>query len=164
MSRMAGRDHGSTPRHVKLTHDEYVHFPDDGMRHELIDGEHFVTPSPNTRHQRISQRLSPAIGTWLADHPSGELFCAPLDVVFTRFDVVEPDLIYVSHEHKAKWLTAQHAVGADLVIEIGSPSTRTRDETIKLDALFELAAARIEELTTSLLPGFHLPLATLFRE
>ena len=85
---MAGRDHGSTPRHVKLTYDEYVHFPDDGMRHELIGGEHFVTPSPNTRHQRISQRPSMAIGTWLADHPTGELFCAPFDVVFTRFDVV----------------------------------------------------------------------------
>jgi Uma2 family endonuclease len=28
-----------------------VLFPDDGMRHEIIDGEHYVTPSPNPRHQ-----------------------------------------------------------------------------------------------------------------
>ena len=35
---------------VKLTYDDFVHFPDDGKRHELIDGEHYVTPSPNTRH------------------------------------------------------------------------------------------------------------------
>jgi hypothetical protein len=31
---------------VKLTYDDFVQFPDDGLRHELIDGEHYVTPSP----------------------------------------------------------------------------------------------------------------------
>ena len=30
---------------VKLTYDDFVLFPDDGKRHELIDGEHYVTPS-----------------------------------------------------------------------------------------------------------------------
>ena len=30
---------------LKLTYDDFVLFPDDGKRHELIDGEH-VTPSP----------------------------------------------------------------------------------------------------------------------
>ena len=33
---------------VKLTYDDFVQFPDDGRRHELIDGEHYVTPSSNT--------------------------------------------------------------------------------------------------------------------
>jgi len=35
---------------VKLTYEDFVLFPDDGKRHELIDGEHYVTPSPNLRH------------------------------------------------------------------------------------------------------------------
>jgi hypothetical protein len=35
---------------VKLTYDDFLQFPDDGKRHELIDGEHYVTPSPNTKH------------------------------------------------------------------------------------------------------------------
>ena len=33
---------------VKLTYDDFVLFPDDGKRHELIDGEHYVTPCPNS--------------------------------------------------------------------------------------------------------------------
>ena len=116
---------------VKLTYDDFVLFPDDGMRHELIDGEHYVTPSPNLRHQQISINLVLLVGNWLEGHPVGRLFHAPFDVVFSKYDVVEPDLLYVSKE-RSNVLTAPNVQGApDLVIEIGSPGTRQRDETIK---------------------------------
>ena len=121
---------GGAPR-LKLTYDDYLLFPDDGKRHELIDGEHYVTPSPNLRHQAISGRLYLLIGTWLRDRSTGQIYYAPLDVILSRFDVVEPDLLYVSNERAAEIL-GQYVTGApDLVIEIGSPSTRRRDETIK---------------------------------
>jgi len=108
---------------VKLTYDDFVLFPDDGKRHELIDGEHYVTPSPNIRHQRISGRLYLLIGNWLEAHPVGELFYAPLDVVFSHFDVVEPDLLYMSNARAAEVVTAKHVAGVpELVIEIGSPA------------------------------------------
>lgn len=117
---------------VKLTCDDFLQFPDDGQRHELIDGEHYVTPSPNIRHQRISKRLFLLIEVWLQDHPLGEIFYAPLDVRFSMFDVVEPDLLYVSNERAEALLAGEHVTGSpDLIIEIASPSTRQRDETIK---------------------------------
>ena len=83
---------------VKLTYDDFVLFPDDGKRHELIDGEHYVTPSPNTRHQRIVGSLYLLIANWLEVRPIGQIFLAPYDVVFSEFDVVEPDLLYLSNE------------------------------------------------------------------
>jgi len=117
---------------MKLTYDDFLLLPDDGKRHELIDGEHYVTPSPNTKHQRVSGNLHFLIRAWLEDHPIGQVFYAPFDVVFSRFDVVEPDLLYLSNERVAEVVTAQHVTGApDIVIEIGSPGTRRRDETIK---------------------------------
>jgi Uma2 family endonuclease len=117
---------------LKLTYDDFVLFPDDGKRHELIDGEHYVTPSPNLKHQRVSGALYLLIGSWLQDHPVGEIFYAPFDVVFSQHDVVEPDLLYVSNARTTQVLTPANVQGApDLVIEIGSPSTRQRDETIK---------------------------------
>jgi Uma2 family endonuclease len=117
---------------VKLTYDDFLLFPDDGKRHELIDGEHYVTPSPNTRHQRILGNLHLVIGTWLEAHPIGEVFLAPFDVVFSNFDVVEPDLLYLSNARKAEVITPKHVHGApELVVEIGSSGTRQRDETIK---------------------------------
>ena len=117
---------------LKLTYDDFLLFPDDGKRHELIDGEHYVTPSPNTKHQVVSSNLYFLIRVWLEQHPVGRVFYAPFDVVFTQFDVVEPDLLYMSHERAAAVLTDKHVTGPpEIIIEIGSPSTRKRDETIK---------------------------------
>jgi|RhiMetdeSRZDD1v2_1073273.scaffolds.fasta_scaffold14764_5 Uma2 family endonuclease len=117
---------------VKLTYDDFLLFPDDGQRHELIDGEHYGTPSPITRHQQISGNLYYLLRSFLEERPIGAVFYAPLDVVFSRFDVVEPDLLYVSNERAAQVMTHQNVQGTpEVVIEIGSPATRKRDETIK---------------------------------
>ena len=117
---------------VKLTYDDLLLLPDDGLRHELVDGEHYVTASPNVRHQIISGNLYLLVRTWLDSHPIGRVLYAPFDVVFSKFDVVVPDLIYLSHARSESILTAANAQGApELVIEIGSPGTRKRDETIK---------------------------------
>jgi Uma2 family endonuclease len=117
---------------LKLTYDDFLLFPDDGKRHELIDGEHYVTPSPTTKHQAILGNLHFIFRSWLEAHPLGRVFFAPFDVVFTRFDVVEPDLLYMSHARAAEILTDKHVTGApEIVVEIASRSTRSRDETIK---------------------------------
>jgi len=118
---------------LKLTYDDLLLFPEDeGKRHELIDGEHYVTPSPNLRHQRISKNLFSLLNAWLEEHPIGSVWYAPLDVVFSKFDVVVPDLVYLSNERMTQIGSPQNLRGApEIVIEIGSPRTRRRDETIK---------------------------------
>jgi Uma2 family endonuclease len=127
-----GSHDASAARGVKLTYDDFLLFPDDGKRHELIDGEHYVTPSPNIRHQRISGKLHLLIGNWLETNPIGQLYYAPLDVVLSNFDVVEPDLLYMSNARAQEVLTEKHVSGVpELVIEIGSRGTRKRDETVK---------------------------------
>jgi Uma2 family endonuclease len=118
---------------TKLTYAELELLPDDDLRHEIIDGEHYVTASPVTRHQRISRRLLVALQTYVDQHPVGEVFHAPFDIVMSLHDVVVPDLIYVS-QARAHLLTAKNLQGApDLVIEILSPSTRPRDDRLKRD-------------------------------
>lgn len=54
-------------------------FPDDGKRHELIDGEHFVAPTPNRKHQAIAMNLGGMIWGYLQAHPIGRVFAAPLE-------------------------------------------------------------------------------------
>jgi len=130
---MPGSDRGNPASPgLKLTCDDFVLFPDDGMRHELIDGEHYVTPSPVPTHQSTSGNLFFFIRLWLEQHPVGRVWYAPLDVVLSRFDVVVPDLLYATHDRLAEVSTPKNWRGApNLVVEIASPGTRKRDETIK---------------------------------
>ena len=120
----------------KLTYDDFVLFPDDGKRHELIGGEHFVTAAPNVRHQRVLQNLNRALDRFVEEHDLGRVFFAPLDVVFSLHDVVEPDLVFVSRERESILTTANLQGAPDLVVEVLSPATRRRDELLKRD-LFE---------------------------
>jgi len=128
-------------RHValgstKLTYDDLVLFPDDGKRHELIDGEHFMTPAPGSGHQWVAQRLNALLYQFVEANGLGRVYFAPLDVVFTRHDVVEPDLLFVSRQ-RLGIITAPNIQGApDLVVEILSPTSRRHDEVRKL-ALYD---------------------------
>ena len=118
-----------TPGNTRLTYDDFLLFPDDGKRHEIIDGEHFVTPGPNTRHQVLVGRLHFAIEQFLRQQRGlGRVFLAPFDVVFTRWDVVEPDVLFIAGD-QAGILTDKNVQGAPaLVIEVLSSGTRQVDE------------------------------------
>jgi Uma2 family endonuclease len=117
---------------LKLTYDDFVQFPDDGKRHEIIDGEHYVTPSPRIRHQVILGNLYLLIASWLEANPIGRVFLSPLDVVMSNIDIVEPDLLYLSNTRAAATLTELHVRGVpELLVEIASPGTRKRDDGIK---------------------------------
>ena len=133
---------GAQPLDTRLTYDDFLLFPDDGRRHELIDGEHYVTPSPNTRHQRLVGRLFLVLANHVEQHPAcGEVFVAPFDIVFTHFDVVEPDVLFVAGD-QSDIVTEKHVRGAPaLVVEILSPGTRRVDEKIKY-RLFERTGVR----------------------
>ena len=116
---------------AKLTYDDLLSFPEDGRRHELIDGEHYVTPSPTVRHQRVARRLIVSLSRFVEEHQLGEVFQAPLDVVLSDVDVVEPDVFFVASEAPVD-LSRTHVHGTPtLVVEILSPGTRKTDEQAK---------------------------------
>ena len=117
---------------VKLTYEDLVALPDDGMRHELIDGIHYVTPSPATPHQLILGNLYLLIANYVREQRTGVVMLAPFDVVFSRYDVVVPDLIYFSTVRFKEVVGDKNAQGPpNLAVEILSPSTRRRDEILK---------------------------------
>ena len=174
---------------TKWTYEDLVILGDDGKHHEIIDGEHYVNPAPNIRHQRIVRRLTSKIDTWLEKNPLGEVFASPVDIVLSESDVVQPDLVYVSRE-RVEIVTTPNIQGApDIVVEVLSGSNRRKDEIIKrklyeakgvseywivdpeIDVIkiyrgamraAELTLENDDTLTTPLLPGFALALAKLF--
>ena len=175
---------------TKFTHADLLTAPDDGKRREILDGEIFVTPSPIADHQTIVLNFAFALRSYLLDHPIGKVYIAPLDVIFTEFDVLEPDLLFVLNEHRATvkdWVRG----APDLVVEVLSPTTASRDRGIKLRAYarfgvleywiadpevravevyrlkrkgYELARTLEEgsNLTSTLLPQFTLQISAVF--
>ena len=132
----------AAPADTRFTYDDFVLFPDDGKRHEIIDGAHYVTPSPNVRHQVLVARLMFEIECYLRANPgTGQVFLSPLDVVLSHWDVVEPDLLFVARDQSAI-LTEKNIQGPPaLVVEVLSKSTRMRDAHTKR-RLFERTGVR----------------------
>lgn len=116
---------------TQFTYEDYLLFPDDGKRHELIDGDHYVTPAPTTKHQRVSANLLGFLFAHLQQSKRGKVFAAPTDVVLSDLDVVQPDLLFISHA-RSSIITPKNIQGPpDLVVEILSETTRKTDEVIK---------------------------------
>jgi Uma2 family endonuclease len=172
------------PRAVRFSYEDLQLYGDD-KRRELLGGEIFVTPAPNIKHQRVVARLFLLLGNHLVNNPLGEAFVAPIDVILSDEDVVEPDVLYVSRE-RAHIVKEQRLEGApDWVIEVTSPSTRKRDFTLKQKLYFhhgvrlywvidpeaemlhawEAGVHRVhavgETAAVSLLPGFSVSVAEL---
>ncbi len=129
----------NTARLKDWTYEDFMALPEDpSCRYELIDGDLCMTPSPVTRHQKISRNLFRLIDRFLQQNPFGELFYAPYDVVFSQEppQVVVPDLIFVSKD-RLSLITEKNIQGVpDLLVEILSPTTSLRDRREKF-SLYE---------------------------
>lgn len=115
----------------RLGYPEYVCFPGDGQRHEVIGGEHFVNPSPDTYHQTLSRRIQFQLYQQVEESGLGVVFDAPTDLQLSDFDIVQPDLIMVL-SHKRTIITPKKIKGVpDLIVEILSESSSHNDEVLK---------------------------------
>jgi Uma2 family endonuclease len=117
----------------KVSYEEFQTLPRDGSkRFELIEGEVFMTPSPNTSHQRAVARLLRALADFADEHDLGEVFIAPYDIVFSKWTALEPDLLFIRKERQSIITDANVQGTPDLVIEILSPSNKAYDRQTKL--------------------------------
>ncbi|MFM2438848.1 MAG: hypothetical protein RLZ55_1673 [Actinomycetota bacterium] len=120
-----------------LTRADLDAFPDDGRRHELLDGAIFVTPSPGIDHQSVVMSLGLRI--YQAVEGSDLVaFCTAVDVALADGTVVVPDILVAPRSQ----FTAKDLAGAPLLaVEVRSRSTAAVDAVIKRD-LYERAGVQ----------------------
>jgi Uma2 family endonuclease len=107
--------------------------PDDHNRYELIEGELFVSRAPGLPHQLIVQNLQMALVEYLRRNPIGTVVPGA-GAVFSDYDAVIPDLVFVLNARWDQVVTGEKFTGAlDLVIEVVSPGAenRRRDLLVK---------------------------------
>jgi Uma2 family endonuclease len=115
---------------VRFNYQDYLQLPED-KRYEILDGDLYVVPAPNTRHQRISKRIHFALMAQIEAKGLGEIFNAPFDVVFSDENIAQPDLLFICRERLGLLTEANLAAAPDLAVEILSPGTRQKDLAIK---------------------------------
>ncbi len=115
---------------TSYTYEDYRGFPDD-LRCEILDGEIYdMTPAPTTVHQAVTLRIAYVLERDMESkgYPC-RVFMAPIDVILSDKDVVQPDVLIVCERSRIK--EAGIFGAPDVVFEVISPSTETKDRKQK---------------------------------
>jgi Uma2 family endonuclease len=101
--------------------------PDDGNRYEVVDGELFVTPCPDPHHQLVAEALGDRLKPFVRSLGLGTVFVSPTDVIFSKRDVVIPDVVVYPFDRQHAPQSWKDAPKPILVVEVRSPTTWRRD-------------------------------------
>lgn len=116
---------------IRYTYQDLLALPEDHRRHEIVDGELFVTPTPRLVHQQVAANLLRLLATAAEDHDLG-IVVGPITVHLHDELVLEPDLVFIATDRFSIADSQGHVHGPpDLVIEILSPITRDYDRNLK---------------------------------
>jgi Uma2 family endonuclease len=106
--------------------------PEDGRRYELYDGEVYVVPAPLPRHQVVQVLTVGGLCRYASEH-GGFAVDSPIDIVFSDYDVLQPDVVCFSGA-RADLVDLDRPIrhAPDLCVEIVSPSTEGADRGRKM--------------------------------
>jgi Uma2 family endonuclease len=110
------------------TIEELLALPEDGMRHELLDGEHVVTPAPRFQHQDVLREVFALLYDALRERTDLIVLTSPADIYLGPRTLVQPDLFIVQIDpERRKQISWKEVPRPLLTVEILSPSTAARD-------------------------------------
>ena len=121
----------SPPSPVRWNRAMLESLPDDGQRHEIIDGVHYMTPSPASPHQYVVTELIVALHAYCKAERVGWIYAAPSDIELAEDTIVQPDITVLRRSGDRpprNWASGGLPL---LVIEIISASSASRDRILK---------------------------------
>lgn len=116
----------------KLTYQEFLEWAEDDAWVEWVDGEVVVLAAASLRHQQLKGFLFHVLDLFVQAFQLGIVLDAPFQMKLPLGGPGrEPDLLFVAREHQHRLLRTRLDGPADLVIEIVSPESATRDRIRK---------------------------------
>ncbi len=124
------------PAQGDWTYADCMRLPEDGRRYEVIRGSLYVTAAPIYDHPYAAQALAYLMQSGCAKHRLGVVLGMPFDIRLPNRigDPVEPDVVFFRRGNEPRRGDRYFQGVPDLIVEVLSPSTRHRDQGIKLDA------------------------------
>lgn len=122
-----------TQHRRKVTYTDLLQLPEDGPRYELYDGEVWEMPAPTLKHQLVTLQAVKLFDDY-ATRVGGLAVMSPIDVIFSEYDVLQPDVVMFSPARRSLLRGDDRIrVPPDLVVEVLSPSTARNDRIRKLE-------------------------------
>jgi Uma2 family endonuclease len=120
-----------------ITAEEFLAWPDDGLRHELIRGEVISMALPGGRHGKISLKIGRLIGDFVEANQLGDAYVETGFLIERNPDTVRgPDVAFVRAEQLARVTNPEKypPFAPDLAVEVVSPNDRPKEVEEKAKA------------------------------
>jgi len=177
--------HKSMDTRTLQTFEQFEQYPDDGMKHELLKGEHIVVPPPKLRHTRIQQKLQDTLRPYVWEHRLGEVHIEA-GFKLSSNTWLQPDVSFVrSFQVQTADPDGYYEGAPALAIEVASDSNTAAQLDLKIDLYFAHGAEEVwvvypktgkvlvhgadgtirtvaSELRSDLFPGWSVQVNTIF--
>ncbi len=122
------------PQRLKMSYQEFLAWSGEDTHAEWVNGEVIVAMPPATLHQMIAGFLLELMGLFARFFHLGQVLPTPFEMKLSPDGPSrEPDILFIANEHLDR-LTAERLQGpADLVVEVVSDDSVTRDRVDKFD-------------------------------
>lgn len=120
------------PKEKMLTYDDYVAMtPPDSGNYELHNGKIKYIKTPNVYQQIVIGNLLTGLNFYVKKARLGRVLVAPMDTVFDKHNVLQPDILFIETEKMEKIGDKKVEIAPDFVAEALSPSTKKKDLSFK---------------------------------
>ncbi len=122
-----------------LSFEQFEQFPDDGMKHELLHGQHIIEPPANVRRAVVRQRLFDS----LRPCPGGEMYISA-GFKLSSDTWLQPDVSFVRAAQIERADPDRYYEGAPAIaIEVASESNTAAQLDLKMELYFAHGAEEV---------------------
>jgi Uma2 family endonuclease len=170
-----------------LTFEQFEKYEDDGMRHELLQGEHVVTRPATIRQSLIRHNVGDALRPYVREHQLGEVYISA-GFKLPGDSFLKPDASFIRGAQIARTDPDGYLEGAPaLAIEVASESNTAAQLDLKMELYFAHGGEEVwivypqtrhvrahfpdghgemlaTELRSALFPGWTAPLSAIFAD
>jgi Uma2 family endonuclease len=167
------------------TFEQFEQFHDDGLKHELLEGEHIAVPPANFKHNTISHRLERLMYACVEKHQLGDV---RIEAGFKlgANNWLQPDVSFIRTAHLQRpqprgYIEGAPAIAIEVISESNTPAKLDRKKKlffaygseevwtvfpdtreIRISTPDGQSSIVRDELTTAVLPGWSVPVSAIF--